>query len=296
MNKKTETMTHTYQLKKTIAIITIILCTLIIQNATGITNITTTQTPNPYGLDSNGYYIADPNKETGLDDPNMLFRQYYSDEYDKDRDLLNPTDTKPYLNNSCTITVNRPIFTSAEELIIDGTSTLPPNTLISLTIQNEPKPYDNQTRPLPQLFSAPTLPPQKQNTTTQSIIKVKIPALNIHIDETSAQFNNNNLINFTLIFGNQTIPFNIVYDKNPPMIIEKNHLFFGFPPNGHFSLPSDVDWYSKTPVSPIRINKWRWTNSNNTKYTWISSNYYNLYPNIPAIRPYPTFPKPPQSW
>jgi hypothetical protein len=292
-------MTHTSLPKKTITfpLITIILCTLIIQNVTGITNITTTQTPNPYGLDSNGYYIADPNKETWEQkDPNTLFKQYYSHEYDEDRDLLNPTDTKPYLNNSCTITVNRPIFTSAEELIIDGTSTLPPNTLISLTILNEPKPYDNQTRPLPQLFSAPTIPPQKQNTTTQSIIKVKIPALNIHIDETSAQFNNNNLINFTLIFGNQTIPFTIIYDSNHPMISEENHLFTGFSTINYLSLPSDVDWYSKTPVSPIRINKWRWTNSNNTKYTWISSNYYNLYPNIPAIRPYPTFPKPPQSW
>jgi hypothetical protein len=297
MNKKTETMTHTYQLKKTIAIITIVLCTLIIQNVTGIINITPTPTPNPYGLDSSGYYIADPNKETGLDDPNMLFRKYYSDEYDEDRDLLNPTDTKPYVNNSCTITVNKPIFTSAEELIIDGTSKLPPNTLISFTIRNEPEPAPYEA----QLFSAPTLPKQKQTTSTQSIIKVKIPALNIHLADTARQFSNNTPINFTISFGNQTIPFTIIYDTNHPMIIETNKLFLGFPSGCKgccypYSCKPDVDWNSNPPVGSDRINTWRWTNTNTTKYTWISSNYYNLYPNIPATRPYPTYPKPPQSW
>lgn len=294
-------MTHTYLPKKniTFSLITIILCTLIIQNVTSINNITTTPTPNPYGLDSNGYYIADPNKETGIDDPTELFKEFYNDE--EYRDLLIQTDTKPYVNNSCTITVKKPIFTSAEELTIDGTSTLPQNTFISLTIRNGPEtePYKAQ------LFSAQTLPPQKQNTSTQSIIKVKIPALNIHLAETTTRFNNNTPINFTLNFGNQIIPFTIIYDINHPMIIEENRLFLGFPSGCQnccypHSCGSTVNWYADRPVTYDRINKWRWTNTTNTTkhtwITWISSNYYNLNPNIPAIRPYPTYPKPPQSW
>lgn len=122
-------------------------------------------TPNPYGLDDEGYYIADLDTE---DNYNKNLHEFFMTD-----DLLQVQLPNPILN----ATITKANISSGESLVFEGTSTLPPNTRVPIMIDHliiRPSGFS----PSPnQFFSAPVL----AGINSTNIVKIKIPAFNIHL-------------------------------------------------------------------------------------------------------------------
>ena len=235
---------------------------------------------NPYGLDNDGYYIADLDERGSQIDPNCCFSWCYT--YVD----CNNTYANLYFNDGFNISLKTPAVTSGEVLVIEGTSKLLPNTIVAMTIVAEN--LDGSL--VYQQYSAPTLPLTTPNIDSdiKSLIKIKIPALNIHAFNYGCRLNNGCMplqlrdgekLNYSVTFGHDYQPFTITYDSNYPLITEENR--YRDEPSMGPCPKSGCDFY-------WRSNWWVWTNNTDIKHVWYRPNLYNIYSNLPSLMPYPT--------
>jgi hypothetical protein len=191
-------------------------CTSLPQPNTNTTTITITNTipsipptPNPYGLDTDGYYIAD------FGFPKESVPCFDRTDYTYDEKLKKTVMT---FNNTPNFTVKllTPTITSGEALLFEGITTCPPHSRVY--IMKDPhdcRPGVGGTGV--QEFSAPVLP----GTNGTNIIKFKIPAFNIHIDASTRKepsFPANETYTSYISVGTKSFEFTIISDPNHPMI------------------------------------------------------------------------------
>jgi hypothetical protein len=291
-------------------------------------------TPNPYGLDTDGYYIADHDTQDGYFAKGWIYLHLLG-YLDKDDELTtNQTNLTDFAIKQ-NITIPNPTITSGEAVIITGTSTLPINTLIPITID----PLD--CRPTiggtgAQYFSAPILP----GTNGTNLIKIKIPALDIHLnsytdysfynstifsseEHTNKQFPQNDTYDTVIFIGSNTVP-ELFRGKNLTIISDTNHPMI-------WTHQSHENSFGRTnPAGRTRNGEfyyWHWTNDTTTQhqvYVFYTPEEYwcdtsiisgDIYHNLSRfqswfesnralhtihryndINPFPTYPHPPKTW
>jgi hypothetical protein len=222
----------------------------------------------PYILDNDGYYIADVETYWTYNDKGQS-KHFSPLVIPSNKTYYNQLGGKDLFN----ITHITNHITSGESLVFEGTSTLPPNTIIPIYI-TDPVSFTRRNNPSYQYFSAPILPGINGTNT----VKVKIPAFNIHIDGK--------------YHPNRTFPHCEIYE---------NTGFFGMSPpdDGYFNftITSDTNypmiWEDTTPdeTYPNHPHIWVWTNDTTTEHRYGLNPFfaYNV------VQPYPTY-KPPQKW
>lgn len=222
------------------------------------TNPTPSPTPNPYGLDTDGYYIAD------FGDPTDSIPCFDRTEHTFNKKLkkneVSFNDTPNF-----SVKLLTPNITSGEALLFEGTTTCPPNSRIYIIKDSgDFRPGIGGTGV--EKFSAPVLP----GTNGTNIIKFKIPAFNIHIDHWTRKEPsfpaNETFTSYIFILLYKSFKFTIISDPNHPMIWDSE---------GH-------DHYT-----------WIWTNdTTKTEYTTYFTSIRHGNPhNVSEIKPYPTYPK-----
>jgi hypothetical protein len=254
-------------------------------------------TPNPYGLDTDGYYIADTvawpdHTYTQEDGENHFFMITYNNtEYNPYK--YNPSKTKKiqthpksknpsidelYANPNYEIKLrfsNTISTASNESFIFDGTTNLPAGTIIPISIHEIIETTGGINK---WMFAAPILPGKNGI----NLIKIKIPAINIHKTDNYNDILSNNTIIRNILIGDSIFTVEIKYDSTHPLIIEHNTMNF-------------EQGLGRTYTNPNAT--WAWTNDLETTHHWNNGNsYYQPHLNTPAIQPYPTYPRPPQSW
>lgn len=229
-----------------------------------ITTVTThspptpTPTPNPYGLDTDGYYIADDIS------PSDKFTYIF----DRTKYGYNPKLKKEVIifddTPNLSITPLTPNITSGEALLFEGTTTHPPNSYIMI-MKNPGVARSDAGGAGIQYFYAPVLP----GTNGTNIIKFKIPALNIHIDQWTRK--------------DPSFPANETYSSD----------FYGFGVRKGFvfTITSDPNYPMIWDSEGRSVYTWLWTNDTTTKHI---INYRNASESFNP-QPYPTYPKLPNT-
>jgi hypothetical protein len=236
-------------------------------------------TPNPYGLDKDGYYIADMVSSFEIQPqgpPQFVIHPQWDI-----NELNSLTGTPPggwYFN----VTRKQLNITSGGAAEFEGVTNFPVDTIIGIRTTNG-------VNTLEQYYSAPVIPGSMNET---NLIRVRIPALNIHLDGID-NMTEGEIYETMTMFGpaNRSVEgvitcdsISITYDPTHPLIGERNKAHSpGFGPKSH---------------DPI--NAWWWTNTSTIRHTWNGNgDEYAPCANNGGpgdingtVVPYPTYPRP----
>lgn len=246
---------------------------------------------NPLALDNDGYYIADIH-ELNTQFITRIILSYQWPQRPNKWDIPSAAELTSYITNSAnnisqedvnrynsTITLENNTISSDGTLKLTGTSNIESfNDIPILIINKNTKPPFIQKD---QAFSAPSLPTdnvmKRHDNNVQNDIKIKIPALNIHLNpkNITQPLENGTLINGTILITTHKLDFTIIYDTNHPMIIED----------------------TQTINTENTTTTWAWTSEPTHTHTWTNhNNNTKIFTQGYILNPYPTRPKPTQSW
>jgi hypothetical protein len=188
-------------------------------NNTPTTTPTPTPTPQihtipPYMLDEEGYYIAD----------DRTWDRYYRNGSENTHSVFEFLGPANYESNSggpiFNVTLKNANITSGEALVFEGTTTIPSGATIPILIGDQITHQKSESGPNTyKWFSAHVLP----GANGTNLIKVKIPAINIHIDEWyrhEREFPEGAIYENLILFGLDRYIFTITSDPKYPMIWE----------------------------------------------------------------------------
>jgi hypothetical protein len=247
---------------------------------------------NPLALDNDGYYIADIHELNNQ--LNIIANAYQWPINPNQWDAQSASELKSYITKSATnfaqeykpfnqytstITLENNIISSGGTLNLTGTSNIESfNDIPILIINKNTKPPFIQKD---QAFSAPSLPTdnimKRHDKKVNNDIKIKIPALNIHLNPEliTQPLKNGTTINGSVLITTHKFDFTIIYDTNHPMIIED----------------------TQTINSENTTTTWAWTSEPSHTHTWTNhNNNTKIFTQGYILNPYPTAPKPTQSW
>ncbi len=248
---------------------------------------------NPLALDNDGYYIADIH-ELNNQLITRLIQSYQWPLQPNQWDIVSAEALKSYIAKSAAnIKEEATIFHSYTSDIILENNTISSGGTLNLTGTSNIESFNDipiliinkNTKPpfiqKDQAFSAPSLPTdnvmKRTEYTVNNDIKIKIPALNIHLnpEHITQPLENGTLINGSILITTHKLDFTIIYDTKHPMIIED----------------------TQTINSENTTTTWAWTSEPSHTHTWTNhNNNTKIFTQGYILNPYPTAPKPTQSW